>query len=139
MTSALFSEIAFILEEFMRSTLKVDTIRLQLFLLTPRVPENVTQSRPHAADKFSSCTPIAERNLLARAPSFENFRLFQNQQTRKAVVERANEKTHEELCRLCEIADYEEILDVREFLQARLARNRAGLLSAPLRRSWQAN
>ena len=40
-------------------------------VFTPRVPENVSQSPLYAADKFSSCTPMEERNLLARASSFE--------------------------------------------------------------------
>ena len=41
-------------------------------VLTPRVSETATQSRPHAADNFSICAPIAEGNLFARASSFEN-------------------------------------------------------------------
>ena len=41
-------------------------------VLTPSVSENVTQSRLYADDNLSSCAPIAEGNLLARASSFEN-------------------------------------------------------------------
>ena len=54
-----------------------------------------------------------------------------SQQTRKMVVGRANEKTDEELYRLCRIADYEEIVKILEFLQTRPPRNSAGLLSIP--------
>ena len=57
----------------MRSTLKVDEIRLRLFLL--QVSENVTQPRPRpfAAENVSSCAPIAEGNLLARASPFGEY------------------------------------------------------------------
>ena len=41
-------------------------------VLTRSVSANVTQSRPNAADNFSSCAPIAEGHFSARASSFEN-------------------------------------------------------------------
>ena len=43
--------------------------------------------------------------------------LLPNQQTRKAVVERANEKTDEEVYRLCTIANYAEILRSGSFVR----------------------
>ena len=114
-------------------------------VLTPRVSENVTQSRLYAADNFSSCAPIAEGNLFARASSFENtwladserstaegtFRLSPKPRTRKAVVERANENADEERYRLCKIADCAETLKFGHFPHTRPARNSAGLVSIP--------
>ena len=100
-------------------------------VLTPGVSETVALCRPCAADNFSSCAPTAEGNLLTRASLFWEYLacrkrkidgrgkpsgLFSNQQTRKAVVERANEKTDTELV-LCRIADDAEILKIGEFLQ----------------------
>ena len=111
---------------------KIDEIDLESqrntasVVLTPRVSETVTLSRPRGADKFSSCAQTAEGNLSARASPLENtwhtdserstaegnLQLFSNQQTRKAVVARANEKTDTELLRLCKIADYAEIVKI---------------------------
>ena len=100
-------------------------------VISPRVSENVTQPRPqpHAAENVSSRAQIAGGNQLARASPLENtwhaygarstaernFLLSPNQQTRKIVVERANEETDEELYRLCKIADDAEILKIGEF------------------------
>ena len=112
-------------------------------VLTPRVSETATLSRLHAADKFSSCGQTAEGNFSARASPFEitwhadserstaqgNLRLFPNQQTGKAVVERANEKTDTELLRLWRIADYRELLNIGDFIHTRLARGSGGMLS----------
>ena len=115
-------------------------------VLTPRVSETATLSRPHAADdNFQTCAQTEEGNLLTRGSPFENtwhadserstaegnLRPFPNEQTRKAVVEKANEKTNEELDRLCFLADYAEILQIGKFLQTRPARNSAGMLSIP--------
>ena len=69
---------------------------------------NVSQPRPrpYAAEHVSSCAPIAEGNFSARASLLENtchaysarstadgnLLLLPNQQTKKIVVERANER-----------------------------------------------
>ena len=112
-------------------------------VFTPRVSETVTLSQPHANDNFSSCASTAEGNLSARASTSENawhadskrstvegnLQLLPNQQTTKAVVERANETTDKELVRLCKIADYAEILKIGEILRTRPAINSAGMPS----------
>ena len=41
-------------------------------VLTPRVSKKVIRSRLYAAGNLSSCAPVAEVNLCARASSFEN-------------------------------------------------------------------
>ena len=41
-------------------------------VVTPRVSENVAQSRPYAAEQHSSGAPREEENLCARASSFKN-------------------------------------------------------------------
>ena len=68
---------------------------------------NVTQLRPRpcAAEHFSSCVRIAERNLSAKASHLENTCHAYSARSTTPVTERANEKTDEELYRLCEIAD----------------------------------
>ena len=132
-----------ILKRLLRLTLKVDRPNSASVVRTPRVSETVILSRLCAADLFSSCAPIAEGNFLARASPFENtwhavserptaegnLWLLPNQQARTAVVEKTKEKTDTELVRLCNIADYVEILKIGEFLQTRPARNSAGMLS----------
>ena len=100
----------------MRSTLmKVDEIRLRLFLLKESRRTSLSLDRPYAAERVSSCAPIAEGNHLASPSPLENtwradsarstaegnLLLFPNQQTRKMVVERANETTDKERVRLC--------------------------------------
>ena len=98
-----------------------------------------------AAEHVSSCAPIAEGNLSARASPLENtwhaysersaaegnLLLLPNQQARKTIVERANEKTDEEPYRLCNTADYAEIHEDLEFFRTGPAQNSAGLLSIP--------
>ena len=127
--------------------MRFSSTRSASIVLTPRVSENLTQPRPrpHAAQHFSSCVPTTEEELLARAspledtwhayrersPAKRNLLLLPNQQTRKTVVERADDKTDKELYRLCKIANYAEILKIGEFLQTRPARNSPGLLSIP--------
>ena len=54
-TSVLFWEFLIIWERLLRPTLRIDEITASV-VLTPRVSETVTLSRPYAADKFSSCT-----------------------------------------------------------------------------------
>ena len=82
---------------------------------SPRVSETATLSRHYAADNFSSCAQASEGNFLAGASPFEiiwhayverstaegHLLLLPNRQRRKTVVERANEKTDEELYRQC--------------------------------------
>ena len=68
-------------------------------VLTLRVSETVSPSRPHAADNLSSCASIVEGDFLARASPFEsawqadserstaegNLRPSPNQETTKSV------------------------------------------------------
>ena len=91
-------------------------------LLSPGVSENVTQPRPRPceAEHVSSCAPIAEGNLSARASPLENtwhaysarstaegnFLQLPNQQTTKIVVDKANETTDKELVRQCKICRF---------------------------------
>ena len=115
------------------------------------VLETVTLSRSLAADNFSSCALITEENLSAwehhlfqntlqadseRSTAEGNLRLFPNQQTTKAVVERATETTYKEVGRLCKLAEHAEILKIGDFFQTKLARNSAGVLSIPC---WEAD
>ena len=60
-----------------------------------------------------------------------HLQLFPNHETTRAVVERANESTEEELVRLCKIAHYAEILKIGEFLHTRPSRNSVAMLSIP--------
>ena len=107
--------------------MKVDEIRLQLFLL-PRVSDTVTLSRASVADNLSTYARIAEENLSARAATVEsawfadsareaegNVWLIPNKETTEAVVERANVTTDKEIVRLCKIAGYAEILKIGQF------------------------
>ena len=57
-----------------------------------------------------------------------NLRLILDTETTKAIIERANETTLKEFVRLCEIAEYADMLKIGEYLQTRLARNSAGIL-----------
>ena len=86
---------------------------MRRIVLSPRVSETVSPSRPHAADNLSSCASVVEGNLLARASSFEsawqtdserstaegNLRLSPNQETTKAVVERSKRREEVQTCR----------------------------------------
>ena len=64
-----------------------------------------------------------------------NLRPISNEETAEAVVERANVTKDTELVRLCNDADYAEILMIGQDLQTRPARNSSGKLCQPVRRS----
>ena len=91
-------------------------------VLTPRLGER------HSASTSAFCSWEC---LKLCSDSGGNLLLQPNQPTRMSVVERANEKTVQELYRLCQIADYAEIFNIGELLQTRPARNSAGLLAIP--------
>ena len=136
MTSALYSDFAIILERSMKSSLNVKEIRLQWFSIC------LDRMQPKI---YQVMLPQQQRGISQQELSFENawhadserltaegnLQLVANHQITKAVVQRANECTENDLVRLCGIVDYAEILRIGEFLQTRPSRNSTGILSIP--------
>ena len=87
-------------------------------VLSPRVSDTITLSRPYAADNFSSCAPKAAWQSCRKRMIDGRGKppAISDQQTRKAVVERANNKTDTELVRLCKIVDYSQNPEDRRIL-----------------------
>ena len=114
-------------------------------VLTPRVSETVTLSRPYAADNFSICASMAEENLsqqehhLLRMLSMQTARDQRQRETcghfriNKQQRQLSKERTKRQSKNIfdCKIADHAEILKIGELLQTRPARNSAGMLSIP--------
>ena len=82
-----------------------------LVVLVQKVWDKVYLLRPNAAERLSSFAPTADGNVDAGASSFEE-KIGRNQQISKAVVERATQKTDQEIARLCRVADHAEILKI---------------------------
>ena len=139
-------------KDYLDRPMKVDEIRLQLFSFQESRRTSVCLELLQLT--ISQVTPSQRRgNLLARASPFEhtwqagsersmvegNFPLVPNQQTRKAVVEKANEKTDKELVRLCKILDYAEIRKIGRILSNKACKKQRWIAQHTLWRSWQTN
>ena len=106
--------------ESRRLSLCLDLVQLKMFQVVLPQRTSTTKQGHH----FLRMLADSERSTAEG-----NLQQIPNQQTTKAVAERANGTTANELVRLCKIADYAEIQKIGEFFQTRHARNSAGMPS----------